>query len=216
MHAAILGKKIGMTRVFDKDGVSVPVTIVEAGPCPVLQVKTKDVDGYEAVQLGFEKKKPSRSRCPEIGHAKKASTVPHKFVREIRLAENTETAVGDLVTVGSFEEQSVIFVDIVGTTIDKGFQGVMKRHGFSGQLASHGVERKHRSAGSIGGSGDLGRGRGVKKGKRMPGHMGHVRCTARNQKLVSVDKDRNLLLIKGAIPGPKGGFVIVSKAKTKS
>lgn len=204
-----------MTRVFDKDGASVPATLVEAGPCPILQVKTCDCDGYDAIQLGFDKAKPSRSTLPQIGHAKKAGTVPHRFVREVRLTEPAEAKAGDVVTVEVFEEQAVNFVDVVGTSIGKGFQGVMRRWNFSGQEASHGVERKHRSAGGIGGSGDLGEGRGIKLGKKMPGQWGRERCTARNQRLVSIDKDRNLLVIKGAIPGPDGGYVIVSKAKTK-
>lgn len=216
MKAAILGRKIGMLRVFDEAGVCVPVTLVEAGPCPVLQVKTKDTDGYEGVQLGFEPVKASRCKRPAVGHARKAASVPHRFVREIRLSEPADHKVGEVLTVELFEQQDVKYVDIVGTTIGKGFQGVMRRHGFGGQQASHGVERKHRSPGSIGGSGDLGEGRGIKRGKKMAGHMGRVRRTARNQRLVLVDKDRNLLLIKGAIPGPSGGYVIVGKAKTKS
>lgn len=216
MRAAILGKKIGMTRVFGEDGTAIPVTIVEAGPCPVLQVKNQETDGYHSVQLGFEKVKPQRCRRPDVGHARAASTVPHRFVSEIRLPGPGEEKAGDVVTVELFESQQVKFVDVVGTTIGKGFQGVMKRHHFTGQSASHGTERKHRSPGGIGASGDRGRGRCIKKGKKMAGHMGHVRCTARNQRLVSIDKDRNLMLIKGAIPGPKGGYVIVSQAKTKS
>lgn len=216
MYAAILGKKVGMTRVFGDDGASIPVTVVEAGPCPVLQVKTQATDGYEAVQLGFERVKPSRCIRPQIGHARKARTVPQRFVREIRLAGPTERAIGDIVTVGVFEEQNVKYVDVIGTTIGKGFQGVMKRHRFGGQSSSHGTERKHRSPGGIGASGDRGRGRCIKRGKRMAGHMGHVRRTVRNQKLVSIDKDNNLLLIKGVIPGPSGGYVVVSRAKTKS
>lgn len=216
MKAAILGKKIGMTRVFDGDGTSIPVTVVEAGPCPILQVKAAKTDGYDAVQLGFERVKPSRCRRPQIGHARRAKCKPHRFVREIRLSEPAEQVAGDVVTVELFDVQGIKYVDVVGTTIGKGFQGVMRRHGFAGQSASHGVERKHRAPGSIGGCGDLGEGRGVKRGKPMAGHMGHVRRTARNQRLVSIDKERNLLLIKGAVPGPKGGFVVVSQAKTKS
>lgn len=215
MKAAILGKKIGMTRVFDENGRSVPATIVLAGPCPILQVRTPDRDGYSAVQLGFEKRRPSRSTLPAIGHARKSGNVPQQFVREIRLTGDSEKQAGEVVTVEMFEEQAVKFVDIIGTTIGKGFQGVMKRHHFAGQEASHGVERKHRSAGSIGGSGDRGRGRCIKKGKRMPGHMGHVRCTMRNQRLLAIDKERNLLVIKGGVPGPTGAFLVVSKAKTK-
>ena len=216
MKAAILGTKVGMTRVFADDGVVIPVTVVQAGPCHILQVRTKEADGYTAVQLGYLDKKPNRCRRPESGHARKADTTPKRFVREIRLQEATDKKVGDTITVEVFEEQDVKYVDVVGITIGKGFQGVMKRHNFSGFEASHGVERKHRAGGSIGGSANLGMGRGVKKGKRMAGHMGHVRRTARNQQLVAIDKDRNLMLIKGAIPGPRGGFVVVWPAKTKS
>jgi large subunit ribosomal protein L3 len=215
MKAAILGTKVGMTRIFVEDGAVVPVTVVQAGPCHVMQVKTMASDGYEAVQLGYRDTKPSRCLRPAIGHARKANTVPKRFVREIRLDEAAGKSVGDVVTVEMFEEQAVKFVDVVGTTIGKGFQGVMKRHGFSGFEASHGVERKHRAGGSIGGGANLGEGRGVKKGKRMSGHMGNVRRTARNQQLVAIDKDRHLLLIKGAVPGPKGGWVVVSQALTK-
>lgn len=215
MTAAILGKKIGMTRVFAEDGASIPVTVVQAGPCPILQVKTKDTDGYEAVQLGFENARRSRSTRPQIGHTRKANAVPQKFVREIRLLDPTEQKAGDVVTVELFETSAVKYVDVIGTSIGKGYQGVMKRHGFKGQPATHGTERKHRSPGGIGSSGNRGLGRCIKKGKRMAGQMGHVRCTTRNQKLVMVDKDRNLLLIQGTVPGPKNGYVIVSKAKTR-
>ncbi len=215
MRAAILGRKIGMTRVFAEDGASVPVTVVEAGPCPILQVKNKATDGYEAVQLGFLDAKASRSTRPQIGHTRKAQAKPQKFIREIRLSEPSEKNVGDKVTVELFQEQKIFYVDVVGTSIGKGFQGVMKRHHFGGQPASHGTERKHRSAGGIGASGNRGFGRCIKKGKKMPGHMGHERITVRNQKLVSVDKDRNLLLIEGVVPGPDGGYVMVCQAKTK-
>lgn len=205
-----------MTRVFDESGAIVPVTVVEAGPCPVLQVKTAETDGYEAVQLGFDKCKPSRSTIPQIGHARKASAVPQKFIREIRLLAATDKKPGDMVTVEEFESQGVKFVDVIGTSIGKGFQGVMKRWNFAGQESSHGTERKHRSAGGIGAQGNRGHGRCIKKGKKMPGHMGHDRVTVRNLKLVSVDKERNLLVVKGAVPGPTGGYVLVSKAKTRS
>lgn len=215
MNAAILGRKVGMTRVFAENGASVPVTVVEAGPCPVLQVKTKETDGYEAVQLGFLDARASRSTRPQIGHTRKAQAKPQKFVREIRLHAPTERQVGEKITVELFAEQEIKYVDVVGTSIGKGFQGVMKRHHFGGQPATHGTERKHRSAGGIGASGNRGWGRCIKKGKKMPGHMGHERITVRNQKLISVDKDRNLLLIEGAIPGPDGGYVVVYQAKTK-
>ncbi|MCB9852440.1 MAG: 50S ribosomal protein L3 [Phycisphaerales bacterium] len=215
MKAAILGTKVGMTRIFSADGNAIPVTVIQAGPCSILQVKTMDTDGYEAVQLGFLDKKPARCTRPEIGHARKANQKPKRFVREIRLTEASGKQAGDVVTVGIFEELEVGHVDIVGTTIGKGFQGTMKRHNFAGQEASHGVERKHRSPGSISGHGNRGLGRCVKKGKKMSGHMGHERVTSRNQKLVAVDKDRNLLLVKGGVPGPNGGYLVIAQAKAK-
>lgn len=215
MRAAILGTKIGMTRIFQADGTAIPVTVIQAGPCHVLQIKTKETDGYEAVQLGFLDKKKQRCKRPEIGHARKANQKPKKHIREVRLAAPSDRQVGDEITVEIFEEQSVGHVDIIGTTIGKGFQGVMKRHNFAGQEDSHGVERKHRSAGSIGGHGNRGFGRCVKKGKPMAGHMGHTRVTSRNQKLVAVDKDRNLLLVKGGVPGPNGSCLLISQAKAK-
>ena len=216
MVPALLGKKVGMTQVYDDAGRAVPVTVVQAGPCTVLQVRSADRDGYEAVQLGYGDVKPHRSTLPMIGHAATSGSTPKAFVREIRLAEPTDRQAGDVVSVEVFEEAGVKHVDVIGTTKGRGFTGVMKRHGFGGQPASHGVERKHRSPGSIGGSAPLGLGRSVKKGKRMAGQPGAARRTVRNQQLVRVDKDRNLLLIRGAIPGPAGGYVIVRQAKTKS
>lgn len=216
MIAAMLGKKIGMTRVFDPEGASVPVTLVQAGPCTVLQVRTQEHDQYDAVQLGFDEVKPSRSKFPAIGHARKAGTTPKRFVREIRLTAATDVKQGDVVTVEEFEKRGIGYVDVIGTTRGFGFQGVMKRHHFGGQPGSHGTERKHRSPGGIGGmAGDRGRGRSVKKGKRMAGHMGDARRTARNQRLIQVDKDKNILVIEGAIPGPRGGYVVVRESKTK-
>ena len=215
MTPAVLGRKVGMTRVFDDTGRSRPVTVVQAGPCAVLQVKSQARDGYEAVQLGYLDVKPHRSTMPQIGHAAKAGSGPKRFVREIRLTEPTDRKPGDQVTVAVFEEAGVEWVDVTGTTKGHGFSGVVKRYRFGGQPASHGVERKHRSPGSISGSAPLGRGRSVKKGKRMAGHDGDERCTTRNQRLVGVDQERDLLLIEGSIPGPRGGFVAVRQAKTK-
>jgi large subunit ribosomal protein L3 len=218
MIAAILGRKIGMTQVYDDRGNIVPVTVIQAGPCTVTQVKNASArDGYEAVQLGYADVKPHRSTKPMIGHAAKAGTGPKAFVREFRLDKPTEVQPGDVVTVEVFEANKVQFVDIVGTTKGRGFAGVMKRHGFGGQPGSHGTERKHRSPGAIGAmAGQRGRGRCIKKGKRMSGHMGHEPRTSRNQKLVRVDKEKDLLLVKGSIPGPNGGFVTVRQAKTKT
>jgi large subunit ribosomal protein L3 len=218
MFPAILGKKIGMTQVFDPGGQRVPVTIVQAGPCVVLQLKRADGDdGYDGVQLGFEDVKPHRSTMPAIGHARKAGTAPKRYIREIRLSAPPDGQVGDTVTVEVFQAAGVKYVDITGITKGKGFQGVMKRWGFGGQCSSHGTERKHRSPGSIGAHAqNRGHSGAIKKGKRMGGHMGHVRCTLRNQALVAVDADHNMLLIRGCVPGPSGGFVLVRKSKTRT
>ncbi len=214
MKPALLGTKIGMTRIVSDSGDAVTVTVVKAGPCVVLQRKTMDADGYEAVQLGLQDILPHRSTMPMIGHAAKAKTGPKRYVREIRLEEPTDLQQGDVVTVEQFAE-GVGHVDVTGITKGKGFAGVMKRHNFGGKEASHGVERKHRSAGGIGGSANAGMGRGVKKGKRMAGHMGEVRCTTSNLRLVKADCENGLLLIKGSVPGPNGSMVLVRKSKKK-
>lgn len=214
MFAVILGKKIGMTQVYDDNGKVQPVTVVQAGPCNVLQVKSQETDGYSAVQIGFCDVKAHRASKPQIGHAAKANSKPQRFVREVRLdvvADGVEP--GQSVTVDAFDE--IAYVDVIGTTKGKGFAGGMKRHGFKGQLASHGVERKHRSPGSIAShSSNAGTGPTIKKGKRMAGHMGCETCTSRNHKLVAVDKENNLLLIKGSVPGANGGFVYIRASKT--
>jgi len=214
MLPALLGKKIGMTQVYDENGDLHPVTVVKAGPCCVLQIKTTERDGYEAVQIGFEDVKPHRASKPQIGHAARAGTRPKKFVREVRLGEPAEDIQpGQTMTVEVFE--GVGYVDVIGTTKGKGFAGVMKRHGFKGQPASHGVERKHRSPGSIGAhASNAGWGGDIKKGKRMAGHMGAVRCTSRNHRLVGIDKENDLLLIKGSVPGANGGYLLIRKSKT--
>lgn len=214
MIAALLGTKIGMTRVYDDSGKVTPVTVVQAGPCTVLQVRTAQRDGYDAVQMGFKDAKPDRSTKPLIGHAAKAGTGPKRFARELRLPSEAEVSPGDVLTVELFSE-GVEYVDVIGTSKGHGFSGVVRRYGFTGQLASHGVERKHRSPGSIGGHTNIGTGRGIKKGKKMAGHWGHQRKTARNLKLVSVDSENHCLLIKGSVPGPLGGLVFVRKSKTK-
>lgn len=217
MAAALLGKKIGMTRVYTEDGRAVPVTVIQAGPCTVLQVKNsaETSDGYDAVQLGFEDLKPHRSTLPMIGHAARAGTGPKRFIREIRLDAAPTASQGDVWTVEVFEEAGTRHVDVVGTTKGRGYTGVMKRYGFGGQPASHGTERKHRSPGAIGGMAQRGRGRCIKKGKRMAGHSGHVRRTSRNQELVRVDKEHHLLLVKGSVPGPNGAYVLVRQARTR-
>lgn len=217
MIPAILGKKVGMTQVFDPNGERIPVTIVQAGPCPVLQVKsTESKDGYNAVQLGFDDIKPHRSTLAAIGHARPAKTAPKRFIREIRLSDPTDRKVGDVITVDIFSSAEVKFVDVIGTTKGKGFQGAMKRWGFGGQPGSHGTERKHRSPGSISGRAqNRGTSGAIKKGKRMAGHMGHTRRTIQSQPLVMVDAEHNVLLIRGSIPGPNGGYVLIRRAIKK-
>lgn len=213
--AALLGRKVGMTRVYDEKGTIVPVTVVQAGPCIVTQVKSEDgKDGYNAIQLGFEDIKERRSSKPLIGHCKKTGqTTPKRFFREVRLTAKTTLATGATIDVAQFD--TIKFVDVSGTSKGKGFQGVMKRWNFGGQPASHGTERKHRSPGGIGGGqGTRGHGRAIKKGKKMAGHLGDETCTTRNLLLVSVDKEKNLLLIKGPVPGANGGLLFVRQSKT--
>lgn len=214
MTPALLGKKIGMTRVYDEAGKIVPVTVVQAGPCVVTQVKTADSkDGYNAVQIGYGDIKPKFSTIPLIGHAAKAGTSPKKYFREVRLKEATDRQVGDQITVELFND--VQFVDVTGTSKGKGTAGVMKRHNFGGQPASHGTERKHRSPGSIASRATWrGQSGKPKKGVRMAGHMGVERVTTLNHQLVKVDPEKNLLLIKGALPGPNGGLLFVRKSVT--
>jgi len=202
-----------MTRVIGTDGRAEPVTVVKCGPCVVLQVKSKDTDGYDAVQLGFEDVKPHRSTKPLIGHAAKVGTGPKRFAREIRLTEPADVSAGDVVTVDVFAEDPLGFVDVTGTTKGKGYAGVMKLHGFGGMEASHGTERKHRSSGSIGGHAPGATGRGIKKGMRMSGRMGNVRRTVRAIELVKVDAENDLLLIRGSVPGPNGATVFVRRSK---
>ena len=213
MTPALLGKKIGTTRVYDEKGTVVPVTVVQAGPCAVTQIKTIESDGYNAVQLGFDPIKPKYSTMPLIGHAAKSGTTARRHFREIRLKDPTDLKAGATVTAEVFA--GVQYVDVIGTSKGKGFAGVMKRYHFGGQPGSHGTERKHRSPGSNASyatwRGQCGK---PKKGKRMGGHMGSDRVTTRNHPLVKVDAANNLLLIKGALPGPNGGLLFVRKAIT--
>jgi len=212
--AMLLGKKVGMTQIYNDLGNLVPVTVIQAGPCQVMQVKTTETDGYNAVQLGYDEVKPARRKHPQIGHAKKADTTPKRFIKEMRLEEGAEQQyeVGNAVTVSVFAEEK--YVDVVGTSKGKGFAGAMKRHGFGGFPASHGTERKHRAPGSIASyASNAGHGAGPKKGKRMAGHMGNCRVTMKNHQLVEVDEEKNLLIIKGSVPGPAGGYCIVRSAK---
>jgi large subunit ribosomal protein L3 len=213
MTPALLGKKVGMTRVYDEKGSIIPVTVVAAGPCSVTQVKTVDSDGYNAVQLGFGEIKAKFSTFPLLGHTAKAGVGPRKHFAEIRSKDATDRKAGDTVDVSVFE--GVQFVDVVGTSKGKGTAGVMKRHHFGGQPASHGTERKHRSPGSLASRATWrGQSGKPKKGVRMAGHMGMDRVTTRNHPLVKIDAENNLLLIKGALPGPNGGLLFIRKALT--
>ena len=213
--AMLLGKKVGITQVYDESGSLLPVTVIQAGPCTVMQVKTVETDGYNAVQLGYDDVKQSRRKKPAIGHAEKAKAVPKRFVREMRLSEDAapEYETGASITVSVFTEENL--VDVVGTSKGKGFAGVMKRHGFGGFPASHGTERKHRAAGSISSfASDAGHGGNLKKGKKMAGHMGNSRVTTKNHQVLSINEDKNLLVVKGSIPGAAGGYVVVRSSKS--
>jgi len=207
MSPGIIGKKIGMTQLFRPDGRVVPVTLLKAGPCVVVQRKTPASDGYDAVQIGLIEyaKKPNK---PTAGHLKKAGGDGVKFIREFRLRPgNGDVKAGDRVLVDQFKPADK--VDITGVSKGRGFAGVMKRHGFGGGDGSHG-SMFHRAPGSIGGSSYPSR---VFPGARMPGHMGHQQVTVRNLEVIDVDTEDNVLMVKGAVPGPNGGYVIVKRAK---
>lgn len=203
----ILGTKLGMTQVFDENNRIVPVTVVRAGPCIVTQVRTKESDGYEAVQLAFGAIDPRKVTKPVAGHFAKAGVTPRRHLVELRTTDAGDYEVGQELTAEVFEAGAV--VDVVGTTKGKGTAGVMKRHGFGGLGSSHGTQRKHRSPGSIGGCATPGR---VFKGLRMAGRMGNARVTTQNLTVHSVRPEDGLLLIKGAVPGAKGGLVLVKTA----
>ncbi len=209
MSPGILGKKIGMTQVFRPDGRVVPVTLVKAGPCVVIQRKTPTTDGYDAVQLGLmEYVKPSRLTKPETAHLKKAGVEGVRFLREFRLGPGEgDLKMGDRILVGQFKPNDK--VDVIGISKGRGFAGVVKRHHFRGGDASHG-SMFHRAPGSIGGSSYPSR---VFPGMRAAGHMGTDRVTIRNLEVIEVDADDNVLMVKGAIPGPNGGYVVVRRSK---
>ncbi len=201
----ILGRKIGMTQVFDDNGRAVPVTLVEAGPCHVTEMKTRERDGYTAIQLGFGTAK--RTNKPMAGHLAKSNTPNARHLVELRVDDLSPYELGAEIDAGIFEAGEL--VDIVGVTKGKGFAGGMKRHNFKGLSATHGTQRKHRSPGSIGGASTPAR---VFKGTRMAGQMGHVRVTTLNLRVIKADPERNLLLVRGAVPGPRGGLVMVRSA----
>jgi len=207
----VLGEKLGMTQVWDENNRVVPVTVVKAGPCVVTQVRSPETDGYAAVQIAFGAIDPRKVNQPQSGHFAKAGVTPRRHLVEIRTDDASEYTLGQEIGTDTFESGQM--VDVIGTTKGKGFAGVMKRHGFHGLKASHGVQRKHRSPGSIGGCATPGR---VFKGMKMAGRMGGVRQTTQNLVVAGVDTERGLLLLKGAVPGPKGGLVFVRTAVKES
>lgn len=206
----ILGKKVGMTQVFDDRGEVIPVTVIEAGPCFVAQIKTVERDGYTAIQMGFEDIKPKRLTQPQLKHLQKSNLPALRHLREFRMApeELAGLAEGQKITVDIFEAGE--YVDITGMSKGRGFAGVVKRHGFSGGPKTHGQSDRHRTPGSIGACYTPGR---VFKGKRMPGHLGNERVTVQNLQVVMVDPERNLLAVRGAIPGANNGLVVVRQAR---
>ena len=207
MNKAIIGKKLGMTQIFSADGKVIPVTVVEAGPCPVVQIKTVEKDGYEAVKLGFGEVKESALNKPEAGQFKKAGVAPQKVLKEFRLENVSAYEMGQTVTVDTFKEGDK--VDVVGMSKGHGFSGVIKRWNQHKLKATHGVGPVHREVGSMGANSTPSR---VFKGKKMPGHFGHETVTVQNLKVVRVDADRNLILVKGAIPGPEQAIVTIKSA----
>jgi large subunit ribosomal protein L3 len=207
MLKGLIGKKVGMTQIFDDAGRAIPVTLIEAGPCYVTQVRLPEKDGYSAVQLGFDEVKPKRITGGQMGHLKRNNISPLRFLREFRVKDH-ELSEGQELKVDVFEVGEN--VDVVGTSKGKGFQGGMKRYGFRGGPATHGQSDRQRSPGSRGGTTTPGR---VYKGSRGPGHMGDDRVTTQNLKVVLVDPERNLLGVRGAVPGPRGGVVLIKLAR---
>jgi len=206
----ILGKKVGMTQIFDERGEVIPITVIEAGPCFVAQIKSVDRDGYSAVQLGFDEVKPKRLNRPQLQHLRKSELPPLRTVREIRLNDGDLAGFeeGQKVTVDLFEVGE--YVDITGTSKGRGFAGVVKRHGFRGGPKTHGQSDRLRAPGSVGACTTPGR---VFKGKRMPGRMGGDRVTVQGLKIEMVDSERNLLAVRGAVPGAKNGLLIIRQAR---
>ncbi len=210
MRQTILGRKLGMSQVFDHQGNAIPVTIVQAGPCTVLQVKTEEKDGYNAIQLGFGDKKEKHTTKPLHGHFKKAGSTPKRHIREARVDDPGMFTVGQVITAGLFEKDDR--VDVTGTSKGKGFAGVMKRHGFRGFMASHGVHESKRGGGSIGQSADPAK---VFKGMKMPGQMGNETVTIQNLRVVDVRESQNLIMLKGPVPGGKNGLLVIHHATKK-
>ncbi len=208
MMQGILGRKLGMTQIFADDGLAHPVTVIQAGPCLVVQRKTAEKDGYEAIQLGLVEERPARRVTkPQTGHFEKAGVAPMRRLVEFDVDAEDDSQAGDQVKVDIFSVDE--FVDVVGTSKGKGFQGVIKRHGFGGGKATHG-SMFHRAPGSIGQASDPSR---VFPGTKLPGQTGNVRVTNKNLRVVKIDEERNLLYLRGAVPGPKNGYVAVKRAK---
>jgi large subunit ribosomal protein L3 len=210
MLKGLIGKKIGMTQIFDENGVAIPATLIEAGPCYVTQIRTAQTDGYSAVQLGFEEIKPKRLTGGRLGHLKRNNLPPLRYLREFRtsdpqLKEGDTVHVGDVFAVGEN-------VDVIGTSKGKGFAGAVKRHGFAGGPKTHGQSDRWRAPGSRGSTTTPGR---VFKGSRGPGHMGHEKVTVQNLRVVLVDAERNLLAVRGAVPGPKGSVIVINEARKR-
>jgi len=204
----LLGKKVGMTQIFDEEGLVIPITLIEAGPCYVTQVRQPENDGYTAVQLGFEEIKPRRLTGGQLGHLKRNDLPPLRYLREFRLKALEEIKEGDKLTVDVFEIGD--HVDIVGTTKGRGFAGAIKRHGFHRQPTTHGASDRVRAPGSHGAGSTPGR---VFKGSRGPGHMGNARVTSQNLLVALVDGERNLIGVRGSVPGPRGGLVMVKEVR---
>jgi len=209
MKIGLLGRKVGMTRVYELNGKATPVTVIEASDNTILQIKTNETDGYSAVQVGFDTQKESRVTKPLVGHFKKADSAPKKFVREFRLADGA--AVDTATKIGLDQFQPGDFVDVIGRSKGKGFQGVVKKHGFAGQPAAHG-SKTHRRNGAIGNRSTPGR---IWKNMGMPGHLGDDRVTVQNLRIVQVRPDENVILVCGAVPGSNGSYVVLRPAKKK-
>jgi large subunit ribosomal protein L3 len=207
MFKGLIGRKVGMTQIFDDNGIAQPVTVIEAGPCYVTQIKTKDKDGYSSVQLGFEEVKPKRLTRGQLGHLERNNLPPLRILREFR-TKSPNVAEGDRLGVEVFEAGER--VDVVGTSKGRGFAGVVKRHGFGGGLKTHGQSDRHRAPGSMGAGSTPGR---IFKGKKNPGRMGNERVTSSNVRVVLVDPERNLIAVDGSVPGPKGGMVVIKAAR---
>ena len=210
MTLGLIGKKLGMTQIFDQNGVLIPVTIIEAGPCPILNKKEDEKDGYRALKLGFEKKPERKVKKPDAGIFKKLGLTPLRIIREFRVDDISEFNVGDSLDVSIFDEGER--VNVTGISKGRGFSGTVRRHGTHRGPETHG-SKYHRAPGSLGGSSDPSR---VFKGKRMPGQYGNRRCTALNLKVVTTDKEKNILLIKGSVPGHANGYLLIRKKQKKA